>query len=334
MKHLLKIAKLFTLALAFMAVASCNNDDDGGPIDTSQFTITENAVATGDLSILVQALTRVNLAATLDGAGPFTVFAPTNDAFLQLLTDLGATSLDDISDEDLTDILLNHVISGTTTSGDLTTLGAGYVPTLSTAGPGDTNISLYFNVGNTVDINGGPANGGATVTTPDIPASNGVIHIVNSVITLPTVVNFVVADPNLTILVAALTRDDQPDFVGILSGTTNSPFTVFAPQDQAFADLLVELEAGSLDDIDTQTLEATLNYHVVANANVRSTGLSDDLTVNTLGGAITANVTGGPTLTDANERVSNILTTALNIQASNGVIHQIDKVILPPLNVE
>jgi uncharacterized surface protein with fasciclin (FAS1) repeats len=333
MKNLLKIAKLFTIAFSFMAVASCNNDDDG-PIDSSNFSITENAVANSNLSILVDALVRTNLAATLDGSGSFTVFAPTNQAFTNLLSDLGATSLDDFTNAELTDILLNHVISGATSAADLTNLGAGYVSTLSTAGPDDTNISLYFNVGSSVVINGGAENGGATVIDADIEANNGIIHVVDNVITLPTVVNFAIADPNLSILVTALTREDQPDFVGTLSGTTNSPFTVFTPTNQAFADLLTELSAESLNDIDAATLEATLNYHVVALANVRSTGLSDDLTVSTLGGDITANVTGGPTLTDANDRISNIITTALDIQATNGVIHQIDKVILPPLSAE
>ena len=82
-----------------------------------------------------------------------------------------------------------------------------------------------------------------------------------------------------------------------------------------------------LSDIDEPTLKATLTYHVIGEANAYSTDLSDNLELNTLGGPITANITGGATLTDGNNRVSNII--AVDIQADNGVIHVIDKVILP-----
>ena len=157
--------------------------------------------------------------------------------------------------------------------------------------------------------------------------------MVDAVIGLPTIVTFATADPNFSTLVAALTRADQPDFVSILStpdGSDPAPFTVFAPTNDAFGSLLTELEASGLDDIDKETLTATLNHHIVGGANVLSTSLSDNMTVETLGGDITANITGGATLTDANDRVSNLV--AVDVQAANGVIHAIDKVILPPLN--
>ncbi|NNK82167.1 MAG: fasciclin domain-containing protein, partial [Flavobacteriaceae bacterium] len=154
-----------------------------------------------------------------------------------------------------------------------------------------------------------------------------------TVIGLPTVVDFALADPDFETLVAALTRSDLTfDFVGALStpyGTSPAPFTVFAPTNEAFGDLLVELELSGLGDIPEPTLKATLDHHAVAGLNVKSTSLSDNFTVPTLGGNITANVTGGPTLTDANARVSEII--AFDVQASNGVIHVINKVVLPPL---
>jgi len=123
--------------------------------------------------------------------------------------------------------------------------------------------------------------------------------------------------------------DLTTNYVELLSGTDAAPFTVFAPTDTAFVDLLGELDAASLADIDESTLNATLSYHAVVGANVRSTALTDNMTVTTAGGDITANVTGGATLTDANGRVSNII--AVDVQATNGVIHAIDKVILPKL---
>jgi transforming growth factor-beta-induced protein len=174
-------------------------------------------------------------------------------------------------------------------------------------------------------------NGEAMITRGNIMASNGIIHTVNRVIPLPTVVTFVTADENFKNLAQAVTREDlSVDFVEILSTNANNspaPFTVFAPNNTAFANLLSELGVSSLGDIDEPTLKATLTYHVIAETNALSSQLSDNLQLTTLGGNITANVTGGASITDGNNRVSNIV--AVDVQANNGVVHVIDKVILP-----
>src|SRR5690606_1924828 len=121
----------------------------------------------------------------------------------------------------------------------------------------DTNtLSMFINTTSGVVLNGGVANGGATVNTADVLASNGVIHLVNGVIKMPTVVNHALANPNFSILVEALTRNDQPDFAGILSG--EGPFTVFAPTNDAFGSLLTELGLSSLADVPQATLENVL----------------------------------------------------------------------------
>ncbi|SEL97019.1 Uncaracterized surface protein containing fasciclin (FAS1) repeats [Aquimarina amphilecti] len=247
-----------------------------------------------------------------------TLLAPDNDAF----TALGDIS--GLSTAALEQVLLNHVIAGTNISTSLTT---SYNNTLATYGDTMDNLSIYINTDSGVSFNGI-----SEVSEADIVASNGVIHKVNAVITLPTVVTFATADATFSNLVAALTRDDQLDenYVATLStenGTSPAPFTVFAPTDDAFASLLTELGAASLADIAEATLTATLNLHVVAEANVREENLMTG-TVTTLGGDITADATNA-TLTDANDRVSNIIVT--NVQAANGVIHAIDKVILPEL---
>ena len=285
-------------------------------------TIVTHAVANPNLSSLVGALTaneNTTFASLLSSTGDFTVFAPTNDAF---------TSFTNDRNNDLNAILSNHVIVGTTalSSG----LADGYVNTAATFNGTDTNLSMYINA----DNNAVTINGISSVVKADVIATNGVIHVVDKVIDLPTVVDFALADSNFSTLVSALTRSDLTfDFVGALSapiGTSPAPFTVFAPTNAAFADLLTELNVSSLAGIDESTLKATLNQHAVAGANVRSTDLTDNMTVTTLGGDITANVTDGATLTDANNRVSNII--AVDVQANNGVIHVIDKVILPNLN--
>jgi uncharacterized surface protein with fasciclin (FAS1) repeats len=111
------------------------------------------------------------------------------------------------------------------------------------------------------------------------------------------------------------------------NGTDPAPFTIFTPTNHFFINLLEKLGSDSLVDIDVPTLNETLQMHAVAGTNVLATSLSDSLTITTLGGDIITNLTDDRvTLTDGKDRVSSI--TRLNVQASNGVIHIIDKVIL------
>lgn len=134
---------------------------------------------------------------------------------------------------------------------------------------------MYIEKGSTVDINGGKTNGGGTVTTADIEASNGVIHVVDGVIGLPTIVNHAIANENFTTLVASLTYNPASGFAGILSGTASSPFTVFAPTNTAFSSFLTETGFSGLTAIPANVLETTLKYHVVAGANVQSSSLTN-----------------------------------------------------------
>ena len=312
------------LILSFTTFTSCNNDDETMPMPITN-TIVDFVSNSPDYSILLEALQLANgnLPDVLNGEGPYTVFAPNNAAFAAFLLDNNFGALSDIPTDVLTQVLLNHVVSGNAVSSSLET---GYsVNSLSTATPNENNMSLFINTADGVVINGI-----ATVTTADVSVDNGTIHAVDAVIGLPTVVTFALADPNFSVLVTALTRSDLTfDFVGTLStpnGTAPAPFTVFAPTNDAFVDLLAELNVASLDDIDEPNLKGTLEMHAVAGANVLAAGLSDGMTIGTLGGNITANVTGGATLTDANDRVIDII--AVDVQASNGVIHAINKVLL------
>lgn len=322
MKNISKVIKLSVLAIVYSFCLSCSDDDDNTMVADNN-SITDIASRNTDLSILVDALTRTDLAQTLDQTGPYTVFAPTNTAFSTFLSANGFASVNDVPVPVLKEILLNHVVSGNFTSSSLTT---GYIKTLAKGNASATNtLSMFVNTTSGVKLNGT-----ANVTNANVTASNGTIHIVDSVINLPTIVTHALANPNFTTLVAALTRSDQPDFVGILSGSTNSPFTVFAPTNTAFSNLLTELSLGSLNDIPQSTLENTLKYHVVAGANVLAADLTNNMMVTTFQGqSFTVTTTGGAKITDANSRVSNI--TAVDVQASNGVIHVIDKVLLPSL---
>jgi len=319
MKNLIKIIPILLISLT--TLQSCNNNDDENVEDVS--TIVNLAVDSADLTSLVAALDRANLVSALNGEGPFTVLAPTNDAFAAFLSANNFNSLEDVPVDILTKVLLNHVISGSLISTDLST---GYANTLATSAASQTPLSIYVDTSNGVRFNGV-----SSVSAADILAVNGVIHKVDAVIGLPNIVTFATADPNFSTLVSALTRSDlTTDFVGVLStdaATAPAPFTVFAPINDAFNRLLTELNLASLSEIDEPTLDVVLKYHVVGGANVLDSNLTDNLTVSTLSGDITADISGGARLTDSSGRVSDIIAT--NVQANNGVIHAINNVILP-----
>ena len=316
-KNFLKI----TLVLLTFVAFSCSNDDDSSQQTTN--TIADFVSANPNYSSLKAALDRAGLTSTLDGTTNYTVFAPDNAAFSAFLTSNGFASLNDVPVDVLQQVLLNHVVTGTNLSTSLTT---GYVKTLATEATTSNPIDMYINTSSGVMINGD-----VSVTAADIMVDNGVIHAVNKVIALPTVVTFATADSTFDTLVAALTADAGFTYVSTLSSTSSpAPFTVFAPTNGAFGDLLTELGVGGLGDIPTATLEATLNTHVVAGANVLSTALTDNMTVTTLGDTFTINLGSGATFTDQNGRTGNIIVT--DVQAANGVVHVIDKVILPNLN--
>ena len=319
MKNVSKIRNLVLIVLFAICSVSCDDDNT----EVTDNTITGKAVATANLSILVQALTKAELATTLQGAGPFTVFAPTNEAFTAFLATTPYATINDVPKEALTQILLNHVVSGSVKSTDLST---GYIKTLAKGTASTTNnLSMY------VDLSAGvKLNGVATVTAADIMASNGVIHIVDKVIDLPTIVTHAAANANFSTLVSVLNRSGQPNFITALSAT--GPFTVFAPTNNAFTALNTELAPGGIAGVSAANLTKVLQYHVVSPANVLAASLTEGQVVTpilTPAQTFSIQLTGGAKIKDANNRISNIIIT--DVQCSNGVIHAIDKVLLPIL---
>ena len=319
MNYLKKISLVLTL---LMTTLSCSSDDDN-TVTTQPQNIVEIALETPNLTSLVAALTTADgdLVTVLQGDGPFTVLAPTNDAFAAFLSANGFNTLEDVPTDVLTQILLNHVIMADVVANDLITSGAGYTNTLAT-GPNNNAMSLYFNTSDGVTFNGV-----STVTQADIEATNGTIHIVDAVIGIPTVVTFAAADPSFSTLVTALT-DLTPatDFVSVLQG--EGPFTVFAPTNEAFSALPAIPEE--------EVLTQVLLYHVVG-GNVTSSDLTNpgETTAETLqGDSITITLPGSEgtiaNVTDASG-ASDIGIVAVDVQAGNGVIHVLNKVMIPNL---
>ena len=260
-------------------------------------------------NILETAVIQADLAATLSGNGPFTVFAPTDAAFDALPDGV----LDQVlADNDLlTAILLHHVHSGNALSTDL--FDGMEVPTLN-----DDVLTVSID-GEVVMIDM------ATVTVADIIASNGVVHVIDMVL-LPatddqTVMSIIANSPVHTILEEAVLAAELD---GTLSG--DGPFTVFAPSDDAFDGL----PAGALDLILANTEQLTdLLLNHVHSGNVLSTDLSDGMMVPTLNETeLTVSIDGMTVMIDL------ATVTQADLTASNGVVHVIDKVLLPDFGQE
>ena len=278
--------------------------------------IVDTAVADGRFTTLVAAVQAAELVDTLKGEGPFTVFAPTDDAFAALPAGTVESLLLPENKQALTDILLYHVVSGKVMAADVTAL------TSATTVLGK-DVTVKVDMGN-VYIND------AQVVITDIATSNGVIHVINAVLLPPTdeaameekntIVDIAVADGRFTTLVAALTA---ADLVETLSG--DGPFTVFAPTDDAFA----ALPAGTLDTLllpeSKQALTDILLYHVVSGKVMAADVVTLSGATTVLGKDVTITVKDGNVF--LNDTVQVIIT---DIEASNGVIHVIDAVLLPP----
>ncbi|SFZ94593.1 Uncaracterized surface protein containing fasciclin (FAS1) repeats [Flaviramulus basaltis] len=325
MKNLNYLRKFVFLFIIIGIISSCNNDDDNTTIKPDPLNIVETAQSVPELSILVDAVVQAGLVDALSASGDKTVLAPTNAAFTDFLADKGFNSLSEVPNDVLTQILLNHVIAGANIESSALIGTSGYTNTLAD-GPNSTKLSLYFD-----GTSGVTFNGSASVAIADVETSNGIVHVIDRVIDLPTIATFATTNPALSILVDALVYADSGTptvpYIDTVSDETAGPFTVFAPTNDAFVSLLAELEVNALTDIPTSTVDAVLLNHIVSGANVQSNQLTSG-TVTTLGGDITADATLF-TLTDANGRVSNIVTALVDIQGTNGVVHVIDKVILP-----
>ena len=321
------------LVAGVLALTACGSDGNDADVATTEAeaaeaaevgTIVDVAVAAGTFDTLVAAVSAAGLAETLSGEGPFTVFAPTDDAFAALPAGLVDALLLPENEAALVAVLTYHVLGAEVPSSDVAT---GSVETLQ-----GEEIELVAGE-NGVTVNG------ANVIAVDVEASNGVIHVIDSVLVPPsidatallvadameseamevgTIVDVAVEAGSFNTLVAAVTAADLAE---TLSG--EGPFTVFAPTDEAFAALPAGLVDALLLPENKDALVAVLTYHVLG-AEVPSSDVATG-SVETLQGEEIELVDSddGVTVNGAN-------VIAVDVEASNGVIHVIDAVLVPP----
>ncbi|MFT7392494.1 MAG: transforming growth factor-beta-induced protein [Candidatus Azotimanducaceae bacterium] len=328
------------LIVGAMTFAACGSDgNDAAPVETEMAaeagTIVDVAVANGSFDTLVAAVTAAGLVETLSSPGPFTVFAPTDDAFAALPAGLVDALLLPENQATLAKILTYHVVSGEVMAADVTD---GDVATVE----GQT---IALSTANGVTVNG------ANVIIADVAASNGVIHAIDAVLLPPdvdaaallapaeveeeaaeapvetdapaeemesfgTIVDVAVLNGSFETLVAAVTAADLAE---TLSG--EGPFTVFAPTDDAFAALPEGLVAALLLPENKDVLVKILSYHVVS-GEVFAADIVDGDVATVEGQTVALSTADGVTVNGANVIIA-------DVPADNGVIHAIDAVLVP-----
>lgn len=312
-------------SVAFLAACGGGDDDED---TTAAPSIVEVAQSDANFSTLVAAVVKADLVGTLSGDTQLTVFAPTNAAFDAAARAIGladgAALVNALPADALVKILTYHVVAGDNPS---TALTAGSLNTLYTfeGSPAALDLSLTGGVRLTDEL--GTT---ATVTTADLDARNGVVHVIDKVLVPPGVLNLVQMaqlNPAFSVLVEAVV---EAGLVDTLSDT--GPFTVFAPTNDAFTAALAELGLTKDELLASPDLAAILTYHVVGDevraAEVAALVSSGPADVVTLQGD-TFRVGTDLLITDGRSRTANLVAT--DVVASNGVIHVIDRVLLPPV---
>ncbi len=343
---------LALVAVLALVAAACGGDDDATETtvaaDTTEAmadstSVVDLAIEAGQFSTLVAAIEAAGLVETLEGDGPFTVLAPTNQAFDDAFAALGITAEELLADtETLTAILTYHVLPQAADSQLVAALDGEGVPTVNGA---EVAVSV---VDGSVMVNE------ATVVSADLEADNGIVHVIDGVLLPPDIASALTGDameettttvaetttttaaPAVpgTIVDVAVESGQFPTLVAALQATGldevlsgEGPFTVFAPTEEAFAAALDALGI-TADELlaDTDTLTAILTYHVLpvdAPAEVVLTLDSED--VETVNGATVA-----ISVDDDSVMVNDATVVQADVLASNGVIHVIDTVLLPP----
>jgi uncharacterized surface protein with fasciclin (FAS1) repeats len=331
----IKLGAIGVAAVLGLGLVGCGSDSDGASSTTTteaaakaDLTIVSVASDNKDFSTLVAAVKAAALVDTLSAKGPYTVFAPTNEAFEALPAGTVDELLKPENKDQLAAILTYHVVEGKVMAGDLTD-----GQEITTVQGGTLTVGIDGDKVTLTDENGATVN----IVDTDIDAGNGVIHVIDGVVTpkaddaagteetasAGTIVDVASGNDDFSTLVAAVTA---ADLGGTLSG--EGPYTVFAPTNEAFA----ALPAGTVDELlkpeNKDQLAAILTYHVVE-GKVMAADLTDGQEITTVeGGTLTVGIDGDKvTLTDENGATVNVVTA--DVAADNGVIHVIDGVVTP-----
>ncbi len=304
---MLRVTMTFAAIVLFSTVGYAQCEGDAHPVSARPTkTIVETAIGAGSFNTLVAAVKAGGLVEALSGTGPFTVFAPTDEAFAKLPKGTLASLLKPENKQQLVDILKFHVVVGQADAAAVTKVKG--------------VVTLNGQRAGVVTKKGAVSINGARVTATDIFCSNGVIHVIDTVL-LPSSKNLAATAESAGKFGTLLAAAKAAGLVDAL--TKGGPFTVFAPTDAAFAKLPEGTVASLLEPANKTQLANILKFHIVP-GRVYSDAIVKPLSPKTLLGQ-TLDIRPSK----AGVHVGNAMVVAADVDASNGVIHIVDSVLLP-----
>lgn len=311
--------RFFLIGLIPLLVWSCFDDDAAQPIDSlpSTFQIVENS---DEHTEFLQLIRQFDLDTVLD-SGTYTVLAPIDFAFADV-------DLSQFSEDELRNLVKNHIITGNAESANLSNT---YLQSLAqTTYNEDEVYNLSLLVTQAADIT---FNGVSQLLQPDLLANNGVVHVIDQLIPLPSISDFILYDQSLTNLQLQIAGVEGEDFAFLsIAESENAPFTFFAPTNEAFITVISDLapiEVENFEDLSNQDRIDSFNFHIVENEALRLFNFeAGDLSTRAGNLQILLN---DLRIRDVNGRT--IFFEETNIQATNGVMHRVEQVILSDLDL-
>ncbi|MGB3591982.1 MAG: fasciclin domain-containing protein [Nonlabens sp.] len=314
----------YLLLLAAVLLFSCEDADDNDNVLPSSNTSFIYAASTPELSLFAEALLLTGLDQTLQGRVEFTVIAPTNDAFTSLLSARGISSISDFPVEELRTLLLYHLIPDEILSENFVN---GY---LSTRATNEDSESLDLYISNDAGLRFNGVGLDPVITGKDV--DNGIVYVLDGVLSLLTLDQLIALNPDLSNLQQALVQESLDATLGINDGSSD-PFTVFAPDNQAFTNFIDSDPMDAFDSVADvlalSDLRDVLLFHVVSGDELRDENLVDTTVVDP--------VTSGNFTIDASSGSKRIILNSIdtagfasnNITGINGVMHIINNILVP-----
>lgn len=324
LKHLYSISILFLLTIFIVSCSEDENQDD----------LLTLIAADPNLSTLNEAIALTDLNATIRVSQNVSILAPTNEAFERYFASFEVDGLEDFSSlEDidlLRNLLLNHVILGVFEIEDLRN---GFATSLAVA-PENNNVVLYFGIDGGVKINGQ-----SEIILANREASNGMLHVVDEVIELSSIMTYIeIEESNFSVLNQVLNRSvfaDIREYLGNPYQEDGAPYTFFAPTNAAFTALVESNDSwNNVSEIPDGTLREVLLHHIIENENISSRDFGAGITTPaTLQGEplvlLIPSPTGSPVGIQDGSGNNRIQMVAADLQAANGIMHVVNQVMMP-----
>ena len=314
------------LAFLFLFINACIspvNDipDDPRTFDPPKTNLLELGSSLPYFRDYLDAMNQTNLSDILESDGPYTVFMPNQNAFSRFRKDYNISNTDELSDEILKDIILYHIIHGDWT---LSSIPRGYYPTLALEKTTGNPIDLFIENNSIFRLNGIFA-----LDEQDLSTINGTIHSIDRVINIPTMGAHLSFNEEFSLFYEVLLQNKYDvNYAVFLS--EEGPYTLVAPTNEAFLTFIDENDAwNTADDIPGKVLNEILRYHLIETENLVLKEGIENKEMTTMNGQVFTILinSGNYSIQDGNGNIAHV--TRKNIQAENGVIHQIDRVLLP-----